>query len=179
MKLLFSVIFSAITLFSAAQSAPAVIKLSLGDNTSGTIKGDLAKGVSMEDLSWAWSSANACFPETQKRKFTGHHVLYQFDLPTRTEAEITVVPDDKSADFSIYAYQVAKGKEAVVPDLKSCIRCEADHKWDYKKKGKTQDHTRTVTDILSISEPYTVFIGVAGANGLKKGSYTLMIKLKK
>ncbi len=178
-KLFFIVTICAMTTISFAQSNTQVTKISLGDKLAGSVKGDLAAGAKIEDLSWAWSSANACFPETQKRKFTGNHVLYQIDLPTRSEMEVTVVPDDKNADFSIYAYQVGIGKEAVVPNLSSCIRCEADHKWDYKKKGKTQDHSRTVTDLVSITEPYTVFIGVAGSNGLDTGTFTLNIKLKK
>lgn len=58
----------------------------------------------MEDLSWAWKSNNACFPETQKNKFTGNHVLYYTDLPTYSEIEATVVPKNRRANFSIYAY---------------------------------------------------------------------------
>ena len=46
----------------------------------------------MENLSWAWKSNNACFPETQKNKFTGNHVLYYTDLPAYSEMEVTVVP---------------------------------------------------------------------------------------
>ena len=133
----------------------------------------------MEDLSWAWSSANACFPETQKRKFTGNHILYQIELPTRSEMEVTVIPDDKNADFSIYAYQTGNTNVKVVPALPSCIRCEADHKWDYKKRGKVQDHTRTVSNLVATVEPYIVVIGVVGANGLQTGGYTLRINLRK
>ncbi|MEL7340523.1 MAG: hypothetical protein AAGM67_08565, partial [Bacteroidota bacterium] len=59
-----------------------------------------------------------------------------------------------------------------------CVRCEADHKWDYKRRGKTQDHTRTVTDILAINNPYKVIIGVVGAEGLSEGEYTLEVSLK-
>ena len=92
--------------------------------------------------------------------------------------EVTVIPDDKNANFSIYAYEIGANSNRIVPNLPSCIRCEVDHKWDYPKKGKTQDHSRTVKHLVAINNPYKVVIGVVGANGLKKGSYTLKINLK-
>lgn len=149
------------------------------ENGNGILKGNLNQGALMSDLSWAWSSNNACFPETQKHKFTGNHVLYYTDLPAYSEMEVTVVPKDRKANFSIYAYQVGIVSESkLVPNLSSCTRCEADHKWDYKKRGKTQDHTRTVTDLLAIANPFQVVIGVVGADGLAEGEYELQIKLK-
>lgn len=143
------------------------------------VQGDLANGSIMEDLSWAWSSSNACFTETRVDRFTGSHVLYSCDLPKYTEYEITVIPEDEDANFSIYAYQVGQVNESnTVPNLPSCIRCEAEFKWQYKRRGKTQDHTRTVKDILAINNPYQVVIGVVGAEGLTSGAYTLRITAK-
>lgn len=148
-------------------------------NGNGILKGNLNEGQVMTDLSWAWQSNNACFPETQKQKFTGNHVLYYTDLPAYSEMEVTVVPKDPNQNFSIYAYQVGQVSEnKLVPNLSSCTRCEADHKWDYKKRGKTQNHTRTVKDLLAIKNPFQVVIGVAGADGLAEGDYELHIKLK-
>lgn len=148
-------------------------------NGNGVLTGNLNQGAPMADLSWAWKSNVACFPETQKQKFTGNHVLYYTDLPAYSEMEVTVVPKDRNANFSIYAYQVGQVTDnKIVPNLTSCTRCEADHKWDYKKKGKTQDHTRTVTNLLAIANPFQVVIGVVGADGLAEGEYELHIKLK-
>ena len=62
------------------------------------------------------------------------------------------------------------------PELPSCVSCEADHKWDYKKSGKTQDHTRTI-EFNSIKNPYNIFIGVSGPEGLTSGEYTIEIDL--
>ena len=154
------------------------ISVSCEKNKITEVKGNLKNGVIINDLSWAWSSSNACFPETQKKKFTGNHVLYVADLPKYSKMEVTVVPDDKNADFSIYAYVIGANSNRIVPNLPSCIRCEVDHKWDYPKKGKTQDHSRIVKDLIANNNPYKVVIGVVGANGLKKGSYTLKINLK-
>lgn len=153
------------------------LKLEAGRTIS--IKGNLSDGSQMETLAWAWRSSVACFPETQKRKFTGNHVLYAAEIPTYSEMRITVIPDDKNANFSLYAYEVGQiTPENLVPNLSSCIRCEVDHKWDFKRRGKTQDHSRTVTDILAINNPYQVVIGVVGAEGLQKGGYTLQVSLQ-
>ncbi|MEL6634135.1 MAG: hypothetical protein AAFQ83_21895 [Bacteroidota bacterium] len=142
------------------------------------VEGTLSDGSLMSSLSWAWNSSVACFPETQKKKFTGHHVLYQAQLPRYSEMVIKVIPKDPKANFSLYAYEVGTTNESIVPNLSQCVRCEADHKWDYKRRGKTQDHTRTVTDILAINNPYKVIIGVVGAEGLSEGEYTLEVSLK-
>jgi len=94
-----------------------------------SIYGNFDEGSFMSNISWAWNSAVACFPQTQSRKFTGHHVLYAIDLPAYTEYEIWVEPADKNANFSLYAYQVGTiSANNTVPNLSSCIRCEADHK---------------------------------------------------
>lgn len=159
------------------QAQVRTIPVSVRKNSVTTLKGNLERGVVINDLSWAWRSSVACFPGTQKKKFTGNHVLYTTGIPPYSEMEITVVPDDKNADFSIYAYQVGTRSNAIVPKLYSCVSCEAEHKWDYKKRGRTQDHTRTVK-LNAIRNPYKVVIGVVGANGLKRGGYKLRIKLK-
>jgi hypothetical protein len=66
----------------------------------------------------------------------------------------------------------------MVPDLRSCIRCEANHKWDRKKRGKTQDHTRTVNGLTALNSPFRIIIGVVGAEGLEEGEFTLVISTK-
>jgi hypothetical protein len=145
-------------------------------NKSVSVKGNLSEGFIMEDLSWASTSSNACFPATQNAKFRGNHVLYGTVIPPYSEMTITVIPDDKSANFSIYGYQVGTSNYSVVPNLQSCVACEAEHKWDYQKVGKTQDHTRSIY-FNSIEGSYNIFIGVVGANGLQTGGYTLKIDL--
>lgn len=141
-------------------------------------KGNLSDGVKINDLSWAWQSSVACFPETQKAKFTGNHVIYQTELPKYSIMDITVVPDDPKQNFSVYAYTVGATNDAMVPNLPSCVSCEAEHKWDRPKVGKTQDHTRTITNLTAINNPYRVVIGVVGADGLTSGGYTLKVSLK-
>ena len=159
--------------------AQNIISIEAQPNKTVEIKGDLKDGSQLESLRWAWNSAVACFPETQREKFTGNHVLYTVTLPKYSEMEVTVIPDDTKANFSIYAYEVGQVDETtIVPNLQSCVRCEADHKWDYKYKGKTQDHSRTVKNLVAINNPYEVVIGVVGADGLDSGAYRLQVSLK-
>lgn len=138
-------------------------------------KGDLKDGCKIQDLSWASSSSNACFPATQNAKFSGNHIFFVTEIPPRSKMNITVIPDDKDANFSIYAYQDGTTSKAFPPALPRCVSCEAEHKWDYPKRGKTQNHTRTVS-LNAIQNPYRVVIGVAGADGLTSGGFRVQIE---
>lgn len=142
-----------------------------------TVSSALEKGVKLEDLSWAENSSVACFPATQNSKFSGNHIFHAFQIPKNAEVKITVTPEDVNANFSLYGYQVATTNYAVVPDLSSCTSCEADYKWDNPKKDQVQDHTRSIT-FNSTTNEYNIFIGVAGADGLSKGTYKLTVDLK-
>ncbi len=139
-------------------------------------KGNLNEGIYLNDLSWAWSSRNACFPETQKSKFTGKHVFFTGIIPAHSITSIEVIPLNKNANFSVYAYQINLNENYLVPDLRRCISCEADYKWDYPKRNKTQDHTRKIGNITAVNHSYRLVIGVTGANGLNQGEFYLKIK---
>lgn len=178
LTLIIAMMISTLSLMKAQNNEPTRLDVNSGENPI-TVRGDLANGFVMNDLSWAWNSSVACFPKTQESKFTGNHVLYTIDLPSYTSMEITVIPDDESANFSLYAYEVGKVSSGnTVPNLSRCVRCEADHKSDYNRRGG-QDHTRTVKDILALRNPYQVVIGVTGADGLSEGGFTLEINVKK
>jgi len=160
-----------------AQFPKGVHSIDVTPNEITSVSGNLIDGVFLPDLSWASRSSTACFPATQNSKFTGKHILYGFKIPEYSEVFITVIPKDKNANFSIYGYQVGVNRYPVVPNLNRCVSCEAEHKWDYKKRGKTQDHTRTIR-FNSTTNPYNIFIGVTGADRLAEGEFTLEIKLK-
>ncbi len=167
-----------IALSMTAQEKPEVIEVEPVKGEDVTYTANLKDGVFIDDLSWAWSSQNACFVGFQSHKFTGKHVFFTGIIPTRSEISVTVIPKDPNANFSIYAYEVGVDKMPIVPDLPSCIRCEADYKWDRKYKGATQDHTRTVKHLAAITRPYRMIIGVTGADGLDEGEFTLVISTK-
>src|SRR5688500_17705916 len=89
-----------------AQSWPEKVTIvELDGKDSVIVSGDLAKGEIIDDLTWAWSSSNACFPATQSLKFRGNHVFFATTMQPRSIMKITVSPTDPAADLSIYAYR--------------------------------------------------------------------------
>jgi len=158
---------------------PKVYSIEPAPNQEVAYTGNLSEGTVLEDLSWAWSSSIACFPETQKRKFTGKHLFFTGIIPKYSEMTVTVIPNDPSQNFSVYAYEVGVDNYDLVPYLERCIRCEADHKRERNFVGRApQDHTRTVGNLVAINRPYRVVIGVTGADGLDQGDFTLKIAMK-
>lgn len=157
------------------QATVTAKKFNLTGN-GGTLKGNLSEGVIIQDLSWASTSSMACFPATQNTKFRGKHVLYQTTVPANMNIKVTVIPDNVNDDMSVYTIMDGVGNTALPPDISTCSSCEAEHKWDRPKAGKTQDHTR-ILNFDSFGGEYRLVIGVAGANGLDKGAYTLKIEM--
>jgi hypothetical protein len=142
-----------------------------------TVPGSLKDGVKLKSLAWAWMSSNACFPGTQAAKFTGNHVLYVADLPPRSIMTVTVKPKSDSTNLSIYGYQIGVEKVILPEDLQYCVTCEADHERQFLRRGEARTSTRTMR-FNAIGNPYKVVIGVAGANNLTEGDFTLEITLK-
>ncbi|MBK9192264.1 MAG: hypothetical protein IPM77_12570 [Crocinitomicaceae bacterium] len=140
-------------------------------------EGDLANGTLIHDLSWASSSNVACFPSTQNSKFNGNHLFFITEIPAYSEMTIKLIPDNKESNMSLYAYQVATTNDIMPPALTRCVTCESDHKWDNPKKGKNQDHTRSIY-LNSTGNPYRVVIGVAGAENLQSGTFKVEITLQ-
>lgn len=158
---------------------PTVYTIEAVPNEEVAFAGDLSEGIFLDDLSWAWSSSNACFPATQQQKFTGKHVFFTGIIPKYSEMTVTVVPKDPTKNFSVYAYEIGVNSTDLVPNLPRCIRCEADHKRERNFAGKSpQDHTRVVGDLVAINNPYRVVIGVTGADGLEEGEFTLLVAMK-
>ena len=173
-----TLILSFLLVFNAAfaQLPDNVTKIDATPNAVTSVDGKMEDGAKIDDLTWASRSSIACFPGTQNTKFRGNHVLYMFEIPAYSEVTVRLIPKDKKANFSLYGYQVGTTNFSVVPDLSSCVSCEADHKWDYPKKGKTQDHTRSI-EFNSINNGYNIFIGVSGPADLVKGDFTIEIDL--
>ncbi len=158
---------------------PQIYAIEPVPNNEVAYTGDLSEGIVLDDLSWAWDSSIACFPETQRSKFTGKHLFFTGIIPKYSEMTVTVVPDDPTANFSIYAYEIGVNNTDLVPNLSSCIRCEADHKRERNFVGKEpQNHTRTVSNLVAINREYRVVIGVTGADGLEEGTFTLIVATK-
>ena len=54
--------------FITMMAQPKVSEIKPVPNGEISYSGNLSNGTVLNDLSWAWSSQNACFPETQKKK---------------------------------------------------------------------------------------------------------------
>ncbi len=158
---------------------PKVYSIEPVPNQEVSYVGNLNEGTEMNDLSWAWNSSVACFPETQKSKFTGKHLFFTGIIPKYSEMTVTVIPNDPTKNMSIYAYEIGVNNTSLVPNLTQCIRCEADHFQERDFVGRPpQDHTRTVGDLIAINRPYRVVIGVTGAEGLEEGDFVLKVSMK-
>ena len=166
--------FSASTL---GQNQTNIAAIKIEANKTVTVENSLQNGTKLSSLQWASSSSVACFPATQNAKFTGNHVFFSTTIPPHSIMTITVKPKDVSKNLSLYGYEIAPDKTILPKDLQSCVTCEADHKWDYPKKGKTQTEVRTIT-LNAVENSYNVIIGVAGADGLTDADFTLEITLK-
>ena len=105
-------------------------------------------------------------------------MLYATDLPSYSEMEIFVIPDDPATNLSAYAYQIGANSMAIVPDLSRCVRCEVDHHRDRLRAGQSPTTRRKVKDLLALRNPYRVIFGVVGGEGAQEGGYTLQINLK-
>jgi hypothetical protein len=177
-KIIFSLVIACFTLSSLNAQWPAnVTTINIDEKDSVTVQGDLAKGSLMNDLSWAWNSSNACFPGTQSNKFKGNHVFFAVTMPKQSELLISVTPTDATGDLSIYAYRIGASDYNLVPNLGSCITCEADHKWDGNWKNKVQTSERKVSFQNPGQENYNILIGVSAPKGVTAGQFNLKIKL--
>ena len=174
------IIIASLLLTTAFQAQEAkVYSFEPVPNQEVAFSGDLSEGIVLDDLSWAWNSSNACFPATQKSKFTGKHLFFTGIIPKYSEMTVTVIPDDPEKNFSVYAYEIGANSNDLVPNLPRCIRCEADHFRERNFAGRPpQDHTRSVSNLVAINTPYRVVIGVTGADGLSEGEFTLKISTK-
>ncbi len=147
-------------------------------NATASAEGDLSAGKPMEDLSWASSSSNACFPATQNEKFRGNHVFFATSIPARSIVTVSVTPTDESVNLSLYAYMMGADSFDMVPDLARCITCEADHKWDRPWKGKVQTSERKVEFQNPTQNTYNIFIGVSSPKAITSGKFRVDVKTK-
>ncbi len=161
-----------------AQWPANVTVVSTKANDSVTVSGDLATGTLMDDLSWAANSSNACFPATQNLKFMGNHVFFAATLGPRSILTISVTPTDANGDLSIYGYMLGNKEYRLVPDLPSCVTCEADHKWDRPWKGKVQTSERKIEFQNPTQNTYNILIGVTAPKDVTTGTFSLKLKLR-
>ncbi|MFK8039330.1 MAG: hypothetical protein AB8B74_13635 [Crocinitomicaceae bacterium] len=157
------------------QQEPIVIKNCGAGQMNKVIsfKDNISNGVFIHDLSWAWNSSVACFPETQKQSFTGKHILFQTEIPAKSEMTITLKPSKRNAKLSLYGYQVGVNSTVLVPNLSSCVSCEADN----NQSQNATNNSRSIS-FRAVNRPYKIVIGIAGENGLDSGEFTFDVSVK-
>lgn len=166
------ILITVLLLTSSAFGQNIPIKVKSIPNKTVSLQGKLEMGKVMNDLSWAWSSQNACFPSTQQKGFNGNHVLYETQLPKRATVVITVKPKNPTAKINIYGYSVGQNSKAIVPNLPRCVSCEADN----NQSKRARNNTRSI-ELRAVNNPYKVYFVVVGENGLQRGDYTISVKL--
>lgn len=138
---------------------------------SQTFTGNLSDGKIMSELSWAWNSSMACFPEVVKERYQGTHKLYQIDLPSSSTMDIYLRPTNDDQQMSLYGYSIGAGKKDTPPEISSCVSCESSPSTNgLPSTGEQHIYLNAVTN------PYSVIFGVAGgAAGEVEGAYEIEI----
>lgn len=163
-------------------SSVKVRTIKMPDNsTAGAITGNLKEGKKLSTLRWAENSAVACFPGTRFEQFDGNHVFYRVFLPAASAMKITLFPKDGKS-INIYALrQSTQGAQPVPPNITKAISCEASYpiyaNLPGGKRVENEDIKRSV-EYISVTSPFNVLIGVAGAQGLTEGEFNLLIEIK-
>lgn len=95
--------------------------------------------------------------------------------------KIILKPKNNKA-LNLYALrQGARGGQSVPPDITSAISCEASYPMYANLGGgrtvtNADDGTRK-TQFISVRDPYSILIGIAGAKNLTEGDFTLRIEI--
>lgn len=167
---------------NASEQTVTVTALNLPEGqTAGQVTGNLKDGQKLSSLRWAERSSVACFPGTRFEMFNGNHVLYRMTMPAASEMTIVVEPKDGKA-INLYALRQGMRRQQNPPDITSSISCEASYPI-YANVSKTRrvknkdDGTRRV-EYISVNSPYSILIGIAGAEGLTEGDFTLKVEIK-
>jgi len=140
------------------------------------VSGNLQDGMIMP-LRWAENSSVACFPGTRFNEYKGNHLLYRVQMPAASKIDIKVTPKSKKHRINVYALRLGVDNLAAPPNVHSCISCEASYpiyagKPNYRMAAKAQS-----VEYISIRKPYTILIGVAGAEGVMEGDFDLEISI--
>jgi hypothetical protein len=170
--------------FAQTATVPKVTMLTMPADpvAGGEVTGNLKDG-QIIPLRWAESSQVACFPGTRFEMFNGNHVLYRVTLPAASSMVVTVTPKNNSA-INLYALRQGSRPtdQSVPPNVERAISCEASYPiYANLTSGKVVKNKETgirKVEYISVNSPYSILIGVAGANGLTEGDFTLNISIK-
>ena len=124
------------------------------------------------DLSWAASASIACWPTQEDTNFSGKHMFFSFTQEPATEFAAVVVPTE-DIDVNLYMLQVGIDEEVQFPpNLSATVTCEAGYPAATNNNAGEPD----LAKVIAIRQSYQIVVGVAGANGLEQGSFSLYVK---
>lgn len=174
------VLFAAFSIAAQNTTAPKVTNITMPANSnSGQVEGNLKDGQKIA-LRWAEQSNVACFPGTRFEMFDGNHVLYRVAMPAGSRITVTVTPKTGKS-INLYALRQGANETAAPPNISRAISCEASYPIYANKVGggrvSNEDDGKRKIEYISVGSPYSILIGVAGANGLAEGDFTLGIEI--
>lgn len=141
-----------------------------------SVSGDLRVGHQIP-LGWAANSSVACFPATRFIEYRGNHVFYRIILPPYSIMKIKLSPKDSKNRINLYALRLGMGSEVLPPDIDRAVSCEASYPiWAGSPNPLSPAEPQSV-EYLSIRNPYSILIGVAGAEKVQKGEFDLEIEI--
>lgn len=157
------------------------LNLPEGSN-AGTITGNIKEGVKIP-MQWAEQSSVALVPATRFEQFNGNHLLYRIEMPAASVIKIRMQPA-KGKKINLYALrQSAAGPHEVPPNVTRAISSEASYpiyaNLGGGRKVKNKDKGYREVEFMSVSSPYSILIGVAGAEGEVEGDFQLTIGITK
>lgn len=179
-KLAFLLLTLCLSTLTLADTVTKVTPLTLPTGqTTGEITGNLQDGQKIP-LDWAATSSVALFPGTRFEMFNGNHVFYRIPLPAASKIEITLTPQQGKL-INLYALRQGPEETAAPPNITSAISSEAKYPTYANlgggKKASNPDSGVRKIEFISIDRPYSILIGVAGAQGLTEGDYKLHINV--
>ena len=156
------------------------LQLPAGSNV-GEIKGNIADGTVIP-MKWAEQSSVALVPGTRFVEFNGNQVFYRITMPAASVIKIRMTPE-KGKKINLYALrQSASGEQQVPPNVTSAISSEASYpiyaNMGNGRRVQNKDKGYREVEFLSVNRPYSILIGVSGAEGETEGEFTLGIEIK-
>jgi len=107
----------------------------------------------------------------------GKLVLYRFEQPADTTLTVKVTPKNPALDVSLYVYRVGAGDTTTLPPKVYSAKCEASFGKSDALISPNPGDPESIDGMITVGNPYTVYVGVAGARGVTAGEYALEVDL--
>lgn len=155
------------------------LNLPEGSNV-GEVNGNIAKGWTIP-MKWAESSSVALVPATRFEQFDGKQVFYRITMPAAAKINIKMRPQE-GKKINLYALrQSVQGDQQVPPNVTSAISSEASYpiyaNLGGGKRVQNEDKGYREVEFISVNRPYSILIGVSGAEGETEGEFLLRIEM--